>query len=295
MKLPIIDIHNHPNWEGHNIDALVKNMDQYNIEKTGLLSWEIPEKEFGINQRNYEFMDPRGLSAPLWMVVEGLNKYPDRFIGGWAPDPRDKNVRAKLKSAVSLHGIKIYGELKCRMLYDSPDAIATFRYCSELGLPVLFHLQCGPDVLKTISSSPNNWPEWFGGDMTVVENMCRLCPETDFIGHGPGLWQAISGGAEDIEDIYPTGPVKPGGRLVEVMKKYNNLYCDLSADSGCNALRRDSNHAKSFLENFQDRILFGRDLFDDRHLHVLEQLNLSDEIMKKILRLNAEKLLQKTS
>ncbi|MFA5865573.1 MAG: amidohydrolase family protein [Phycisphaerae bacterium] len=292
MAKKIIDIHNHPNWHGHNIDKLVKNMDEHGIEKTWLLAWEISEKEFDFSPYYHEHMDPRGLCAPLWMVIEGVQKYPDRFIGGWAPDPRDRYVRPKLKAAVKIHGIKVYGELKCRMRYDSPDAIATFRYCGELGMPVLFHLECPQIILKRFNESIYAWPEWYGGDMSAVDNICRLCPDTNFIGHGPGFWREMSAGADESEEGYPSGPVKPGGRLVESLRKYINLHCDLSAGSGCNALSRDFDHAKKFVMEFQDRIMFGRDYFDRSQMDVLDHLNLPDEVQEKLYHLNAERLIE---
>jgi len=292
MPHKIIDIHNHPNWHGHDIDALVRNMDEIGIEKNWLLSWEISEYEFNMSPSYHEYMDPRGLCAPLWMVVEGLHKYPDRFIGGWAPDPRDKYVRAKLKAAVKIHGIKVYGELKCRMRYDSPDAIVTFRYCGELGLPVLFHLECAADTLKKMSEGIYEWIPWYGGDISVVDNMCRLCPDTKFIGHGPGFWWEISNDSDEAKTGYPTGKIKPGGKLIELLEKYDNLYCDLSAGSGANALERDLEHAREFLLKYQDRIMFGRDYFDRRQLDVLDRLDLPEDVMEKILHINAEKILK---
>ena len=291
MSSKIIDIHNHPNWHGHNIDALVRNMDEIGIDKTWLLSWEISEYEFEMSPNYHQYMDPRGLSAPLWMVVEGMQKYPDRFIGGWAPDPRDKNVRAKLKAAVEIHGIKVYGELKCRMRYDNPDAIITFRYCGELGLPVLFHLECSADTVKKMSEDIYNWIPWYGGDISVVDSMCKLCPDTKFIGHGPGFWWEISADSEEEKNGYPSGKVKSGGKLIELLDKHANLYCDLSAGSGANALERDLEHAREFVLKYQDRIMFGRDYFDRRQIDVLEKLDLPDDVMSKVLYENAENIL----
>jgi predicted TIM-barrel fold metal-dependent hydrolase len=292
MKRKIIDVHNHPNWYGYDFDRLVRNMDEHGIDKTWLLSWEIPENEFNAAPHYHEYMDPRGLCAPLYMVVEGLKKYPDRFIGGWAVDPRDRYARAKLKSAVRLYNIKIYGELKLRMRYDSADALAMFRYCGQLGLPVLFHLECPPMVLKSMAQDIYTWTEWYGGDMKAVETMCRQCPDTNFIGHAPGFWREISGDADETENAYPNGLVKPGGRLVEALRKYPNLYCDLSAGSGANSLERDLEHAKKFVEEFQDRIMFGRDYFDRRQMDVLEKLSLSDTVLDKVMYQNAERLIE---
>jgi len=288
MPRRIIDCHNHPNWHGYTVDKLVENMDELGIEKTWMLSWETCETEYDAGY--YEAMDPRGLGVPFWMIVETIRRYPDRFIPGWAPDPRDRFARSRLKSAVSHYGVKVYGELKVRMRYDSPDAIAMFRYCGQLGLPVLFHLECPLVTLERLCDSALSWPPWYGGDISVVENMCRLCPDTNFIGHGPGFWREISADADQVEDAYPTGPVKAPGRIVDLIRKYPNLYCDLSAGSGANALERDLAHGRQFVLEFQDRIMFGRDYFDRRQLDILETLDLPDDVMDKVLCGNAVRL-----
>ena len=286
----IIDIHNHPNWYGHNLDAIVSNMEKYGICKTWLLSWETSKEEFEVVPHYYEMMDPRSIATPLWMVIEGLKKYPDKFIGGWAPDPRDRYARAKLKAAVDIHGIKIFGEFKCRYRYDDPDVITTFQYCGELGLPVLFHLQKPYIDPSKNSNIIYQWPEWYGGDITVVETMCKLCPQTKFIGHGPGFWIAISG-----NDSYESrlNPIVAGGKLIDYMRTYPNLYCDLSASSGCTAIKRDMDHGMQFLNEFQDRVMFGRDSFDNELLTTLEQLPLGQNVTNKILFQNAKKLIAK--
>ena len=142
MAHTIIDCHNHPNWHHHNVDALVRNMDTHGIAKTWLLGWDINQKEYDqACPSYYRGMDPRGIAAGIDLVVEGLHRHPDRFIGGWAPDPRDRHARARFRAAVEIHGIRVYGELKCRMRFDDPDAIAMYRLCGELKAPVLFHLQ----------------------------------------------------------------------------------------------------------------------------------------------------------
>ena len=56
------------------------------------------------------------------------------------------------------------------------------------------------------------------------------------------------------------GPVKEGGRLVCLMRNYKNLYADLSANSGGCAIMRDEKFGLQFLEEFQDRLMFGTDM-----------------------------------
>jgi predicted TIM-barrel fold metal-dependent hydrolase len=75
-----------------------------------------------------------------------------------------------------------------------------------------------------------------------------------------------------------------------MLRTYPNLYCDLSAGSGLNALQRDVEFAKEFIFEFQDRLLFGRDFFDDNLYKFLISLSLPQEILDKIFYKNALKL-----
>ncbi|MBN2450723.1 MAG: amidohydrolase family protein [Lentisphaeria bacterium] len=292
MTGTIIDCHNHPNWHGHDVDALVRNMDELGIAQTWLLSWELPRAEYDqACPVYYRSMDPRGIGASLELVLEGLRRHPGRFIGGWAPDPRDRWARARFRAAVEIHAIRVYGEFKCRMRFDNPDAIAMYRLCGELRTPVLFHLQCSAADVETQAANPNAWVEWYGGDLAVVATICRQCPETVFIGHGPGFWREISGDSEQDPATYPKGPILPGGRLIEVLRQCPNLFCDISAGSGANGIGRDLEQGRQFCLEFQDRILFGRDYFDRRQMEVLESLDLPEEVLRKIHRGNAMVLL----
>ena len=86
------------------------------------------------------------------------------------------------------------------------------------------------------------------------------------------------------------------------MRKYENLYCDLSATSGSNAMMRDPEYAASFIEEFADRILYGCDIcqifntfqfdFDEFLTQMRADGMISEENYYKIVRGNAIKLLK---
>jgi predicted TIM-barrel fold metal-dependent hydrolase len=294
MNNRIIDVHNHPSWHGHSMDKIVRNMDEMGIAKTWLLACESSPTEMDVAPHYYAKMDPRGCGLPLWMVVEALQRHPDRFIGGWAPDPRERHARARLQAAVEIHNIRVYGEMKFRMRYDNQDALAMYTLCAELGLPVLFHLEAPPYRLQQQVADIHAWPEWYGGGIEVVETICRSCAQTAFIGHGPGFWREISGNASTSPKVYPDGPVLPDGPVTRLMRAFPNLYADLSGGSGLNALSRDRQHALGFLTEFQDRLLFGRDGFDARLAEFLTSLELAPGILDKVLHANAERLIPET-
>ncbi|MGB9643197.1 MAG: amidohydrolase family protein, partial [Candidatus Ratteibacteria bacterium] len=188
--------------------------------------------------------------------------------------------------AINLYGVKVYGELKLRMMYDNPDAIRMFRFCGKNKLPVVVHIDY---EFETGSMYPRpSW--WYGGGIDAFERAIIKCPETIFLGHGPGFWAHISGDDKFDKEVYPSGRVLEGGKIIEMLRKYPNLYCDLSAGSGLNALKRDIEFAKNFIIEFQDRLLFARDYFDSKHREFLESLNLPQEILEKIYCKNALKL-----
>ena len=82
----------------------------------------------------------------------------------------------------------------------------------------------------------------------------------------------------------------PGGKLIKMLEAYPRLYCDISAGSGWNALSRDPEFAREFLVEYQDRILYGRDYFDNIHQEFLNSLGLPAEVLEKIYYKNALKL-----
>ena len=285
----IIDDHNHPDWCGHNLDKYLANMDKNNIDVTWLLSWEAPIDEYNplYNKRTPITYSPWG-PIPFERCLSYKERAPERFVLGYAPDPRRPDAIDRLNAAVDMYDVKIYGELKVRMMLDNPDAIRMYRYCGERGLPVLVHIDYE-------FQHPSDYPRpnyWYGGGIEAFERAIAKCPETIFLGHAPGFWSHISGDDLYDKDPYPKEKVQPGGKLIEMLRKYPNLYCDLSAGSGCNALSRDPEFAISFLTEFQDRILYGRDYFDNIHQEFLNSIadKLPDGVLEKIYSGNALKL-----
>jgi predicted TIM-barrel fold metal-dependent hydrolase len=285
----IIDAHNHPDWHGHDLDRFLENMDRYGIEKTWLLTWECPIDEFdpSYNSVLANAADPFG-PIPFARALSYVERAPERFVLGYAPDPRRPDAIDRLEAAVAIHGVRVCGEIKLRMMYDNRDAIRYYKRCGELALPITFHIDYEFDR-KTNYPRPNYW---YGGGIAAFERAIAECPDTVFVGHAPGFWAHISGDGKQTESAYPDGAVLPGGKLVEMFRAYPNLHADLSAGSGFTALNRDHSFAVDFLTEFQDRILFGRDYFDDRMRALIEELPLTDEVRKKIYRGNAMRLVQ---
>lgn len=283
----IIDAHNHPNYQYHNCHKIVADMDSKNIDVTWLHSWEGQLDEWcPDNAKEFTGFTPDA-AMPFKYCVEAKEKYPDRFVLAYCPNPRDPFALDKLDAAVNTYGVQVCGEWKFRMMLDNWDCIDLYRYCGEKNLPVLFHLEYPISVDRKYPRP--HW--WYAGDMGAIERTLQLCPETVFIGHAMGFWAEISGDGLGMKTAYPKGKVCEGGKLLELLRKYPNLYCDMSGTSGWNALARDVEFTKKFLTEFQDRVLFGRDLYiHNKHLELLYSLDLPKDVLDKILGGNALKL-----
>jgi predicted TIM-barrel fold metal-dependent hydrolase len=281
----VIDVHCHPRWIGHNGARIIENMNAAGIERAWLLSWELPEREMSPDY--YSTLDSTGVGIPFWQVIEVAERYPDRFILGTTVDPRDPHAHQRLKAAVDIHHVRVFGEFKLRLRYDDPDALRLFDYCGGLGLPVTFHL----DVTFPRQGIPNSRQWWYGGGIETIETALRLCPKTQFLGHAPGFWREISADADQEPLAYPAGkPIVGRGKLPQFLDKYPNLNCDLSAGSGYTALSRDLEFTRKFLVDYQDRMFFGRDEFSNRLYDLLLSLDLPEVVLGKVLGGNAKRL-----
>ena len=280
----LIDAHNHPNYDGHNATKILKNMDENGIDKMWLLSWECPQEDYPPSANAH--LPIGDVAIPFEDVLQVGREAPDRFVLGYIPHPKRPDAIDRLRAAVEIHGVRVAGELKVRLQFDDPDSIRLYQACGEMGLPVTIHLQY-PDAGAQGYPRPN-W--WYGGTIEALERAMVACPETVFIGHAQGFWANISGDGKAETEAYPEGPVVPGGKTVEMMQKYDNLYADLSAGSAMGAISRDPEFGRGFLIEFQDRLLFARDCFDIRLMDYLKDLQLPEEAFDKIAYKNAQNL-----
>ena len=155
--------------------------------------------------------------------------HPDRLIPFCCIDPRTSyrggraGLVAMLKEYVD-QGAKGFGEHKVGLPIDDPKMMAAYEVCDDLKLPVLFHCD---DIRGT--DEPG---------LPGLGRVLAAFPNVNFIGHGPGFWASISG---DVADRGPRrlsqGPRSfPGGALDRLFDAHPNLWGDLSAGSGSNAI-----------------------------------------------------------
>ncbi|MAE60553.1 MAG: hypothetical protein CMJ49_04250 [Planctomycetaceae bacterium] len=176
------------------------------------------------------------------------------------------------------------------MLLDDPRSIELFRAAGRLSCPVVLHM----DVAWLVGDDgrPQYQSRWYGGSVENLHRAMIACPDTIFIGHAPGFWRAISGDAESDPALYPSGPITPGGRLHELFDQHANLWADLSAGSGMNALKRGGDdRAAAFIERYADRLLFGRDCYGGDLIRYLDSLPLNDTTRQYVYCQNARRLI----
>jgi predicted TIM-barrel fold metal-dependent hydrolase len=129
-----------------------------------------------------------------------------------------------------------------------------FKACEEVGLPVTFH-----------TTPMSGWSYGVVDDFGLPElEIClQRFPKLRFFGHSSAFWSEITVCRTMQErNSRGKGPIKEEGAIQRLMRKYPNLYGDLSAGSGACALMRDPAYAAKFLTEFQDRIMFGIDICD---------------------------------
>jgi predicted TIM-barrel fold metal-dependent hydrolase len=227
------------------------------------------------------------LLTPDFVLAE-TKPHRDRLIPFCSIDPRTSYVHGRKGLTDMLRryvdaGAKGFGEHKPGVKINDPRNQALYAACGELELPVLFHLD---NVRNTDQAG-----------LPGLEEMLRTYTKTNFIGHANGWWASISGGiTTDDLGKYPKTPVQPGGAIDRLMDKYPNLYGDLSAGSGANAIMRDLKFGREFLIRRADRLMFGTDFLSPGQnvpqLTLYRQLELPVEVQTKIFRGNAQRLLK---
>jgi len=297
--MKIIDTHQHVFWHGKDDAGLVADMDEQGIGLAWLLTWEIPEYPRSAESTEFaRVLNPERVRADgshpgilLEDLLVARRNHPGRFLLGYCPDPALSDACDLFETACEMHGVRICGEWKFRMLIDDPRSLELFRAAGRRRAPVVLHL----DVPYLPPSGGKHVSQWYGG---TVENLVRAldaCPETIFIGHAPGFWRELGAGADREEATYPKGAISGPGRIFELFDSFPHLYADLSAGSAFLALRRDRGFAREFLCRYADRLLFARDYYGGELFNFLRSLELPGEVIKKILGDNALRLVDPDS
>jgi uncharacterized protein len=177
-----------------------------------------------------------------------MEKRPGRFARSVSADPGKPDGLTQLSDALGAGAVSM-GELKYHLALDSPEMRRVYDLAAERQVPVMMHIQNFPHF-------PGELP--YNTGYPQFDKVLKAYPKTNFIGHADLFWAHIS--AEVPTDRgYPAGPIKPGGLTDRWLSDFPNLYADMSANSGNNALSRDPGFTRDFIVRHRSKLIFGSD------------------------------------
>jgi predicted TIM-barrel fold metal-dependent hydrolase len=210
-------------------------------------------------------------------------EHPDayRFGANEVPDIEGatREIEAYLK-----RGAVVIAEQKFGVACDAPQMQRIYELAHAYSVPVLLHWQFG----------------MYNHGFERFHTMLERFPRVNFVGHAQTWWANIDRNHADQTVLYPKGPVTPGGLTDRYLRDYPNMYGDLSAGSGLNALSRDEAFTRDFLARHQDKLLFGSDCNDQagggpkcqgaQTIAVIRRLAPDPHVARKLLYGNAKRL-----
>lgn len=313
-KFPVIDMHSHPYaMSKKEIDTWVVNMDQFVIEKTILLTYLTGSSFDSVVKQYADYPD----RFDLWCGFD-YTGYEDE---GWAEKAVAEIERCYKMGA---RGIGEMGDKGLGLYYSKPTPAygmhldddrmkPLFKKCAELNMPINVHVAEPIWMYETIDSTNDgmyNAASWridlkqpgildHAELIQTLENALKKNPETTFIAcHFANCSYDLS-------------------ILAGLFDRYSNLYADISARYGETA--PIPRYMSAFYQKYQDRLLYGTDMgFDvsmyestfrilettDEHFYYHEMynyhwplhgINLPDEVLMKLYKQNALKIISNNS
>ncbi len=267
---PIIDIHQHVDYSGRTDAQFIEHQKTMGITHTIILPagrfYGLEAKAAG-NERVAAFVKEHRAKG-YWHFANEV--------------PYLSEARAELQKYLRAGGIGI-GEQKFMVEADSGAVKLMAEIAKEFSVPVLLHFQHGR----------------YNMEFSRFHKVLEQFPQVNFIGHAQTWWANIDAKAEQAV-LYPKGAVTPGGLTDRWLADYPNLFADMSAGSGLNALLRDEQHARGFLERHQNKLLYGSDCSDSvgkgekcsgwQMLQTVRRLAANKQIERKLLFENSQKL-----
>ena len=176
-------------------------------------------------------------------------QYPGRILGWFAGTDITKPEAEDLLTKAVKSGAIGFGELKSHVAAAGPELRRVYPLAADLGVPFLVHFQ---EVPHTPTEGT------FATGFKEFEAVLKAYPKTKFIGHADAFWANVSADYAN-ESAYPSGKIKRGGITDRLLGDYPNLFADLSANSGNNALSRDPEFTAGFLKRHESKLIFGSD------------------------------------
>lgn len=278
---PIIDIHQHLNYSGRSDDALLAHQRAMGATTTILLPAGRPVTTASTHQGKANGLQAQALGNEACRRFAAAHRTAFRFGANEVPDidGAAREIERYLKQ-----GAVVIAELKFGVECDAPAMQRIYEIAQDHRVPVLMHWQF----------------EMYNHGFERFHRMLEKYPRVTFLGHAQTWWANIDRSHRDQSVLYPKGPVTPGGLTDRYLGDYPNMYGDLSAGSGLNALTRDEAFTQEFLTRHQDKLVFGSDCSDAegggakcqgaQTIAVIRRLAADRAIERKLLHENAKRL-----
>lgn len=240
---PIIDIHQHVNYAGRPDKVLLAHQEAMGVTMTVLLPAGRPLKSAATHNGEANGLQAHCAGNAACCRFARAHHASYRFGANEVSDLHDaaKEIERYLK-----RGGVVIAEQKFGVECDSPPMQRIYELAADHRVPILMHWQY----------------QMFNYGFERFDRMLAKYPRTTFIGHAQTWWANIDKNHVDQSILYPTGKVTAGGLTDRYLSEYPNIYGDLSAGSGLNALTRDEEFARGFIERHQDKLMYGSDCDD---------------------------------
>lgn len=277
---PVIDIHQHTRYRGREDAHLIAHQKGMGVTTTILLPAGTP-----VTRPSTHDGRSNGLAAQCGgteTCMQLAKAHPGQFLWGVNEVTDLDTAPAEIEKWLKL-GACIIAEQKFDVQCDSEHSQKLYHLAAEYQVPILLHFQ----------------NETYNRGYERLHTMLAKFPKTIFIGHAQTFWGNIDK-LHDPKVLYPKGKVTPGGLTDRYLADYPNMFADMSAGSGLNALTRDEEHTQAFLTRHQDKLLYGSDCTDHlgrgpgcqgaETIAMIRKLSASKAIERKILHDNAHTL-----
>jgi len=278
---PIVDIHQHLGYSGRPDDILLSHQRVMGATTTILLPAGRP-----VSRPSTHDGVSNGLQAEC-LGNEACRQFAKThgkaFAFGANEVPDIEGATEEIERYLKRGGV-IIAEQKFGVECDAPAMQKIYELAQAHRVPVLMHWQF----------------QMYNYGFERFYKMLEKYPRVNFLGHAQTWWANVDKNNADQTVMYPKGPVTSGGLTDRYLSDYPNMYGDLSAGSGLNALTRDEDFTRDFLTRHQDKLVYGSDCSDHegsgpkclgaQTIAVIRRLAGSKTIERKLLYGNAKKL-----
>ena len=282
---PIVDIHQHLGYSGRTDDVFLRHQQVMGATLTILLPAGRPVNTPSTHDGISNGLQAQALGNEACRTFARAHQKSYRFAANEVPDVA--GATREIERYLKLGGLLI-AEQKFGVECDSPEMQNIYALAQEHRVPVLMHWQY----------------KMYNYGFDRFHKMLEKYPRVNFLGHAQTWWANVDKNyTDDEKNLYPKGPIAAGGLTDRYLSDYPNMFGDLSAGSGLNALTRDEEFTRDFLRRHQDKLVFGSDCSDhegtgekcqgSQTIAVIRRLAPSKEIERKLLYGNAKKLFRK--